>query len=267
MKMLFYLLLAIIVLIVYVRYIESVSLFHPVRDIDSMPADFGLPFEDVFLTTQDDIKIHGWYIKKDDNVPTLLFFHGNAGNIGGRLGKILHFYDMGVNVFIIDYRGFGKSEGKPTEKGIYQDAIVAYDYLKNRKDVDPKKIFVYGASLGGVVAVDLALQRPLAALIIDSSFSSAKDMAKFYYPFIPSFLVSIKMDSERKIKDISVPKLIIHSAHDETVPFALGEKLYRAAKEPKEFLMTSGSHINGHTDDEINFLRGIHNFLQKVKLI
>jgi len=207
MKIIFYLIVIVVLFIVLVRYIESTSIFYPARLLAATPQNIGLPFEDIFFQTDDDVKVHGWLIKAPSAKTTLIFFHGNAGNIGDRLGKIDLFHRMGLNIFIIDYRGYGKSEGHPSEKGLYSDATAAYDHLVRREDMKDQKIISYGASLGGAVAVDLAIKRNIECLVVDSTFSSAADMAKIIYPFIPSFLFNTKLNSIDKIKSIAVPKL------------------------------------------------------------
>jgi len=191
------------------------------------------------------------------------FFHGNAGNISGRLSKIEVFYRMGVSVFIVDYRGFGRSEGAPTEQGMYLDALAAYDHLVSRSDVDKEKVFIYGVSLGGAAAVDLASKRPVAGLIIESSFSSGADMAKVIFPGVPAFLIKTKMDSINKIKNVTAPKLIIHSFEDKTVPYELGKKLFDSAIEPKKFLQISGSHNEGFFDNLEKIVSVVELFLKE----
>jgi hypothetical protein len=267
MKMIFYLIVIIVLFLIFVRYLENTSVFYPQRRLEATPEDLGLPFEDVAITTRDHVKLHGWLIKAPSAKSTLIFFHGNAGNIGGRLGKISLFHQIGLNVLIIDYRGYGKSEGYPTEQGIYNDATAAYDYLLRRDDMQGQNIISYGASLGGAVAIDLAVQRPVSCVIADSTFSSAIDMAKMIYPFIPSFLIKVKMDSIGKIKGVSVPILFIHSIEDQTVPFVLGKKLFDAAPAPKEFIEIIGDHNDGHVQDEKKVKDGIKMFLNKLDLI
>lgn len=263
----------IILFILYIRYLECSTLFAPSKIIEATPADLGLSFEDIHFNTEDNVTLNGWFIpaaeavdvsrmRKSTRRSTLLFLHGNAGNIGDRLGKLAFFFQMGVNVFIFDYRGYGKSQGNPTENGIYKDAVAAYEYLLTRsKDVDPKNIVAYGASLGGVVAIDLATKRELSGVIVDSAFTSARDMAKEIYPFLPSFFIQLKLDSIVKIKYVTIPKLFFHSKQDEIVPFALGEKLYRAAPSPKKFLQIRGTHVNAHTESAEEFVKGITDFL------
>jgi len=261
MKMIFTLIVIIVLFLIFVRYLENTSIFYPDRLLAETPEILGLPFENVTIATQDHVKLHGWLIKAPLAKSTLIFFHGNAGNIGGRLGKIDLFNQIGINVLIIDYRGYGKSEGHPTEKGIYNDATAAYDYLLQRDDMRGQNIISYGASLGGVVAIDLATKRDVSCIIVDSTFSSAADMAKRIYPFIPSFLLKTKMDSISKIKNISAPILFFHSIEDQTVPFVLGKKLYDAVPGEKEFIEIVGTHTEGHIYDEEKIKNGIREFL------
>lgn len=254
--------------VLYVRWLEETNVFFPSTELAGTPRDQGLAYDDVSLQTSDGFLLHGWFVTAGrPDAATLLFLHGNAGNISDRLDKIFLFHRMGLNVLIIDYRGYGKSGGKPSEKGLYRDALAAFDHLVQRPDVSPERIVVYGESLGGVAAIDLAGRRDVAALIIDSSFSSAADMAKVMYPFIPSFVLSIKMDSVAKVRASEVPKLFLHSPADATVPFTLGRKLFEAAAEPKEFVRLAGPHNNGYVDARDAFINGIRNFLLKWDLL
>ncbi len=259
--------IVILCFVAYVRYLEATTVFHPDRKIKGTPAQVGLKFENIYFRTQDKSLINGWFIKYRHARSTVLYLHGNAGNISDRLDKISTFHDMGVNVFIIDYRGYGKSQGRPSEHGIYEDALAAYDYLLTREDVPPDKICVYGASLGGAVAIELATKRKTSGLIIDSSFSSAADMAKTIYPFVPAFFLQTKMDSINKIKKITVAKLFIHSRDDELVPFRLGRKLFAAALNPKEFLEVKGHHNDSHIYSREIWGTGVRDFLRRLNLI
>jgi len=267
MKILFAIIFSLFAFFLLVRYLEGTSIFYPSRNITSIPSDIGLPYEDIFVTTQDGYKIHGWYIKSPEAKATVLFFHGNAGNLSNRLEKILMFHQIPLNVFIIDYRGYGKSEGRPSEAGMYKDAEAAFDYLITREDVDSKKIIAYGASLGGVVAIDLAGKRNVACLITDSSFTKAADMGKIIYPFIPTILLKSKMDSESKVRRIDVPKLFIHAIQDEIVPLKLGQRLFDAAIEPKKFLKVEGNHNSLFFDSRAEIFDGIKEFLKGLSLI
>lgn len=263
MRVIIYFVGGIVLFVLYVRYLEYRSVFYPSRRILATPADIGLSFEDVYVKTQDGVTIHGWFIPVAGAKATLIFLHGNAGNIGDRMGKIQFFHDLGLNVLIIDYRGYGKSEGNPTEAGIYMDALAAYDYLTSRRDVNAQRLIAYGASLGGAVAIDLAAKRNLSCLIVDSAFTSAADMAKRIYPFVPSFLIGIKMDNIGKVQALKIPKLFIHSKDDEIVPLELGRRLFEAAAPPKEFLEIAGSHNEGYFDSQDKIAGGISRFLKQ----
>lgn len=255
-----------VLVFVYVRYMESVSLFHPSRRITVTPKEAGLAFEDIYFSTADHVRLNAWLVKRatrPEEAATVLFCHGNAGNLSDRVAKLTDFRNAGLNVFILDYRGFGKSQGRTTEKGMYADVKAAYDYLQTRPDIAKNKIILYGASMGGAAAIDLASKEPVAALIVDSTFTSSIDMAKRIAPLVPSFMLAVKLDSVSKIKKISAPKLFIHSPDDETVPFWMGKKLFDLASEPKEFLQIIGSHSEGYALSEGIFLPGFENFLDK----
>jgi fermentation-respiration switch protein FrsA (DUF1100 family) len=232
-------------LLALVRYLETRGVFFPSRNMMINPSVMDLPWGDIYFKTKDGRTLNGWFFKKPHARSTLIFAHGNAGNISDRLFKIKFFYDLGLNVFIFDYRGYGKSEGKPSESGVYLDAQAAYDYLGSRGDLQMENIILYGASLGGAVVIDLATHRKAALLVVESSFSNAHDMAHILYPFVPSFFLSLKFDSIHKVRALSVAKLFIHSPDDKVVPFWVGKKLFEAAAEPKEFLEIHGGHNDG----------------------
>lgn len=261
----FFIVLALIV--IYIRFIEKRTIFYPAKGIEYSPKEFDLDFEEVFFKTVDNVEINGWFIPAKDSSKaygyTILFCHGNAGNISHRIEKIKLFSELGCSVFIFDYRGYGKSRGFPSEKGMYLDCQGAYDYLLSRK-IAAEQIIGYGESLGGAVIIDLVSKNKLKSLIIESSFTSAKDMAKIIYPFLPSYLLSLRLDAASKIKFINIPKLIIHSKNDEIVPYKIGMKLYDEAAVPKEFLEVRGGHNSCFYESEdiikakiADFLRGL----------
>lgn len=264
MKIIIYLVIALVLFILFVRYLEGSSIFYPTKELAMTPDNIDLKYEDVYFEAWDQVKIHGWFIRHENPRATILFFHGNAGNIGDRLALIQYFHNLQLNVFIIDYRGYGNSEGHPNEQGIYRDAQGAYDYLLTRDDVDTNKIISYGASLGGVVAIDVASKNDFAGLIVDSTFTSAADMAKIIYPFVPSGLLMIKFDSANKINKIDAPKVFIHSSEDATVPFHLGQKLFELSSEPKEFVRVKGGHNDFREGEDLkNITEAIENLLNK----
>jgi len=267
LKSIIFIILFLIFVFGFVRYIELKSIFYPTKEILVNPKQVDLEFEDVFFKTKDNVTLNGWFIPHKDAKITMIFCHGNAGNISHRLEKIVIFYHLGVNTFIFDYRGYGNSQGNSSERGIYLDAQAAYDYLMTREDIDKDKIISFGSSLGGTPAVDLATKRKLAALIVDSSFTNAKEMGKTVYPFIPAFVYTIKFDNINKVKTITIPKLFIHSINDEIVPFRLGEKLFNAAAEPKEFLKIIGGHNTGFIESQHLILEKLKSFLGELDLI
>lgn len=231
-----------------VKYLENTAVFFPGKIIGTTPDHISLAYEDLYLTTSDGVKINAWLVKagnrRDRSLQpsTIIFAHGNAGTMSERVMKIKFFHEVGLNVLIFDYRGYGKSQGHPSEAGVYQDAQAVYDYLQTRTDIDRNRLIAYGASLGGVVAVDLACKRKVAGLIVESSITSAHDMVRCLYPSLPSWMLTLKFDSVSKIGKITIPKLFLHSRQDEIVPFSIGERLYEAAAAPKNFIEISGGH-------------------------
>lgn len=248
---------------ILVRFLEKTSIFYPSKIIEVTPDRFGLPYEDIAFITEDGVKINGWLLIRPEARSTVLYFHGNAGNITGRWMTIKLFYDMGVNTFIIDYRGYGRSQGEPSEEGVYKDGRAAFDYLKSRKDIGHLPIVIYGSSLGGAVAIDVAGRRPADGLIVDSSFPSAASMARIYYPFIPTWFMKTKFDSAKKIRVLNIPKLFFHSKEDNVVPYRLGEELYKEAEGPKDFVELSGGHYESHDESNGLFSSAIQDFLRK----
>jgi hypothetical protein len=241
---------------IFPRFIEKGLIFHPGKGNDSATPDvYGIEYDDVTFRTEDGLNLNGWFVpgrksSPDADLHTLLWFHGNAGNINRRLDNIKMIYDrVPVNVFIIDYRQYGRSEGKVSEQGTYIDARAALAYLHSRKEINQEKIIFFGRSLGSAVAVELALKEKCRALILETPFTSIEEMGKMLYPFLPvSLLLKTKYDSLSKIGDIKVPVLIMHGDEDKLVPIEHGRKLYETANEPKEFYTIPGA---GHNDTHI----------------
>jgi len=247
-----------------IRLIEKKSIFFPFKKIERSPSNIGLSFDDVYFYTQDKVKLNGWYIPKENSKFTVIFCHGNAGNISHRLEKIKFFHELGCSVFIFDYRGYGLSKGDPSENGFYKDASAAYNYLI-AKNISPERIVGYGESIGGAVIINLASQYKLKAIIVEGTFSSAKDMFKMASPFMPYWLFASRVDSLEKVKTLKTPKLFIHSIDDEIVPYPLGLKLYNAALPPKEFLQIRGGHNSAFFGTEVLLKRRIADFLNQLE--
>ena len=225
-------------------------IFFPDRDLVGTPADLGLAYEDVRFTASDGVELNGWYVPGESDI-TLLWLHGNAGNISHRLEN-LHMIRrrLGVSVFIFDYRGYGASAGSPSEAGTYRDAEAAVDYLRTHQDVDPaENMVVFGRSLGAAVAVDLASRHRVRAVILESPFTSVRSMAQQIYPYLPIGMlirmVAARYDSLSRIKAVRSPVMVLHGDRDDTVPIENGLELFDAANEPKRFYAIEGA---GHND-------------------
>lgn len=248
----------------YFRYFEWKNIYYPTREISITPKSIGLKFENVFFETDDHVKLNGWYVPCEGATSTLLFCHGNAGNISNRLDSMDIFHGLGLNVLIFDYRGYGKSRGFSTEKGIYLDAMAAYNWLISEKKSDEDKIVIFGRSLGGSIAIDLASKINKGLLISESAFTSIIDIGKELYPFLPiKYCVSTKYDSIQKIKNVKIPKLIIHSEDDEIIPFHHGERLFKAAPSSKQFYKMRGEHNDGFIIMGKEYEEAIKNFIKE----
>jgi len=239
-------------------------IFFPDREIVETPQAWGLEYENVILDTKDNLQLHGWFIPNQESKHTLLFFHGNAGNISHRGESVRIFHRLGLNVLIFDYRGYGKSQGKPGEQGMYQDANAAWSYLTQIKGMESNNIIIFGRSLGGAIATKLAFDVQPGKLILESTFSSGKDMAKSIFPFMSHFIVvRFGFNSEERIKNVTCPVLVIHSPDDEIIPFRLGEKIYAAANEPKTFFRLKGDHNAGFYQSQPDYEQALGQFLLK----
>jgi len=251
-----------LVAFVYVR--QPKMLYFPTREIEQTPAAIGLSFDEVRLKTADGLSIAAWHIPAPDARAVLLFCHGNGGNISHRLDSIRIFHDLGLSVLIFDYRGYGMSEGEPTEKGTYLDAEAAWNFLVKEKGVDPARIVIFGRSLGSAVAAELAMRRKAGALIIESGFSSITDIGRKYYPHMPvSLITRFHYATVDKVGSLALPKLFIHSPEDEIIPYAQGMKLYERAAEPKEFLTLRGGHNEGFLLSGELYINGLQQFIAK----
>ncbi len=246
--------LLLIILLMYALLLvscENKIIYHPYKYPDGFwdPQSVGINVEDVYFSSADGLKLHAWFVPVPKPVATLLWFHGNAGNISHRLDNIQRLLPLNLNVFIFDYRGYGRSEGTPDEKGIYLDSQAAYDVLVKTKNIPPEKLFLFGRSLGGVCAAKVAQTNPAAGLIMESVFTSARDMAGKLFPFLPlGKMIRSKMDAVGMVPGLTMPKLFLHGTQDEIVPYKLGRKLFAAAADPKEFYDIEGA---GHNDTYI----------------
>lgn len=253
---------AVIVLLMYA--LQSQMVYHPQSKIFATPAEVGLQYGDVRFHTEDGISLHGWLVPADSSTLTVLYFHGNAGNISGRLETIQLLHQLGLNVFIFDYRGYGKSEGKPTEEGTYKDAAAAWRYLVDERKVAESNIIVMGRSLGGAVAAWLAARHDPAAAIIESTFTSAADLGADIYPWLPvRWMLKYEYRTLEYIKEIDAPVFMAHSRDDRVVPFQHGRTLFEEANEPKTFVELRGSHASAFLETGEKYREELKQFLGK----
>lgn len=246
--------------------IERFFIYFPQRGLHADPSTVGLDFEDARFETSDGVGLHSWFVP-GRNDPTLLWFHGNAGNISHRLEQLKLLHDaVGANILIVGYRGYGDSEGTPSEKGFYADAIAALSFLNDRDDVDDTKIVYYGQSVGAGVAAELATRHPPAGLILEAAFTSVADMARHHYRFFPArFFVRTRFDTLRGIGAVRAPLLMIHGDRDDIVPIEMARRIFEGARDPKRFEVVRGA---GHNDVYIvggaRYLDALSGFVQEV---
>lgn len=231
-------------------------IFYPLGAHDYRPEDVGLTYLPIQLTASDGTRLDAWYIPAEGAEYTILFCHGNAGNISHRLDTLLLFRDLQCNCLIFDYRGYGRSEGRPSEQGLYLDALAAWDFLTQQQQIRPEQIILFGRSLGGAVAARLAADLtkqnspPPAGLVLESSFTSVIDVGQYYYPWFPiRWFARFKFDTLDALKYVQSPVLVIHSPEDEIIPYKFGQKLFEAANQPKLFSRISGAHNDGFMED------------------
>ena len=252
MKMLFNLAFiffsAYLILVLLVFSFQHKLLYFPIdeKKITETPGSLGYAFESIKIETEDHETLYGWFIPTPGAIGTVLFFHGNAGNISHRLAYLPMFQKLKLNLFLFDYRGYGQSSGTPSETGTYNDALATWDYLTETRDIPSTEIVLYGESLGGAIASWLATQRHSAMLILASTFTSIPELAQAIYPFLPArWIARFEYNTLANLKSIDLPVFIAHSPHDEIVPFENGERLFQAANEPKQFLALANGHNDG----------------------
>jgi len=249
------------------RWFEHTQVYQPFTRLEANGDVLGRPFEDVYF--QDRPKLNGWFFPANTNSPrahlAVLICHGNAGNISHRLDLYKLLLAMGVNVFAFDYRGYGRSEGKPSEAGTYQDAQSARSWLLARGFAGTN-IIALGESLGGGVASELALRQPLGGLVLQSAFTSILDIGTELFPWLPvRIIATIKYDTRSKLPEIKVPVLVTHGPSDSVIPFHHAERNFAAANEPKLFWKLEGDHNDPVTTEREHYLKGFERFLAMVE--
>ena len=246
-------------------FYQSSFIYYPDRQWVATPQQFGLSYEAVTFRTSDDIALSGWYVPAERARGVVLFFHGNAGNISHRMLSTQIFNRLRFDTFIFDYRGYGKSEGRPDEVGTYRDAEAAWRYLVKERNIDPSMIVVFGRSLGAAIASHLAVKHTPRALIVESAFISVPELAARFYPFMPvRWLSRFQYATKDHVQKVACPVLVVHSREDDIVPFDHGRTLFEAARPPKDFLGINGSHNDALLVTGGRYEQGLDRFLANV---
>ena len=262
MRVLLIIVLLAVFFVVFVGCSARRMVFQPYRTLESNPEVLNRPVENVTFRAQDGTRLTGWYFPNTNSLYSVLLCHGNAGNISHRLELIAVLLKAGPSVFAFDYRGYGHSEGKPTERGVYQDAQAAYDWLAARGQ---KNIVAYGESLGGGVAAELALTNRLAGLILQSTFTSVPDVASDILPWLPAkLLLNVRFDTHQKLARINTPVLVMHSPRDTIIGFDHAQRNYSTARAPKFFCELQGDHNDPVSLNGELYLRALNEFLLSI---
>ncbi len=252
-------------LVLMFALLENTFIYFPSRPVFAPPSGPEFPYRWIRLTTADGVELAGWEIDgPDSSAPWLIVFHGNAGNIGGRVDKFAMLRECGLNLLAVDYRGYGRSGGSPDEQGLYRDAEACYDHVLHR-GTPPERIFLYGESLGSAVAIDLAARRPVGALIAEGAFTSIADRGSEIYPFLPvRWMVRNRFASIDKIGHVRAPKLFLHADNDEVIPLSHGRRLFEASSEPRTFVPLRGDHNGAFMIDAEHYTGAIAEFLRSI---
>lgn len=251
-----------IVLLVY--FGQSRLVYFPEKPLSLTPEAIGLDYTSVNITTRDGETLHGWWMSVPNAKGTVLFFHGNAGNISHRINYLAMFKRLGYNTLLFDYRGYGQSSGVPSESGTYLDAQAAWRYLTEIRGIAPARIVLFGESLGGAVAAWLAVQEKPGLLALASTFTSIPDLAAEIYPFLPvRWIARFDYDTRKSLQSVTCPVFIAHSPQDEIIPFGHGQQLFQAAPEPKQFLTLEGGHNTGFIFMQPAWIKSLGAFLDE----
>jgi fermentation-respiration switch protein FrsA (DUF1100 family) len=236
------------------------------REIVATPAERGVAYDDFTISTDDGEKLSVWWVPAPSPRGAVLLLHGNAGNISQRIDYALMFRRLGYSTLLVDYRGYGRSTGKPSEDGTYRDADAAWRWLTQTRSIPEKNIVIFGESLGGGVASWLAARHSPGALVLASTFTSAVDLGAEFYGFLPVRLISrFKYSTLERLKAVHSPVLVLHSPGDDIIPYAHGRKLYEAANEPKAFVELSGGHNSGFVYMRPEWVKALGEFLDKTR--
>ena len=249
-------------LILVATYVFQRNLLYHPKENNYSGDQLNVSIEKIIIKTEDNIELISWYHNKNNNYKTILFLHGNAGSLENRIHKINHFKDMNINFLLLAWRGFNGNKGSPTEKGLYEDARSAIKWL-NSKGVKEDHIIIYGESLGTAIATEIAQHKNFAGVILESPFTSMIDAGKNVYPYLPvRLLLKDKYESDKKIKNINSPILIMHGKVDNIVPFDMGKKMHELANEPKySYFSDYDDHMMEYNEKLLKVLKDFINSL------
>jgi uncharacterized protein len=240
--------------------------FFPSREIMATPTQAGLVYEPIEIRAEDGVRLSGWYVPAAEARSTVLFLHGNAGNISHRLMALHSLHGLGLAVLILDYRGYGESSGSPSEEGTYRDALAAWDYLTTTRGIAADRVVLFGESLGGAVATWLATRERPAGLVLESTFTTMRELAGHVYPFFPArLLLRTDYPTIERLSRVRCPVLVIHSRDDEIVPFEHGERLFAAAPGHKQFVKRQGGHNDAFLAGRAVLVAGIERFITSIQ--
>ncbi len=238
--------------------LQNRLVFMPSTEMLFESAQLPIPADDMYIPVGTAERIHAWYFPASDSAPVVLFCHGNAGNISYRMEHVELFRKLGWSTLLFDYRGYGKSEGSPSETKVYEDARAAYEWLVEVKKIDPKRIIVFGESIGGAVALHTATEVPVGGLVLESTLTSARDMGRLMFRYLPvGLLLRVNFDNVGRIGKLGVPVLVTHSPVDEIVPYEMGRTLFALAPEPKLFVELSGGHNDREYVSNPQYINGL----------
>lgn len=248
-------------------FFQEKHIYHPEKSWLATPEAEGMAYEDVALRSSDGVGLSAWYIPSERANGSVIFFHGNARNMSSDLDAVRLWHQFGYHVFIFDYRGYGKSEGSPSEEGMYRDAQAAWDWVVRVKKESPDRIVLCGRSLGAAVAADLASKHLPKALILEAAFTSLPEAGQDLYPYFPVKLLSkYRYDTLGKLKEVRCPVLLVHSRDDQLIPFRHAQMLYAAVGGKKELITLGGPHIGGYEPTLPKYHEGLRRFLKKLTL-
>ena len=251
-----------LLILVFVFFYQRSLLYHPFENNYSTDST-NFSYKEVYIPSSNGNSLKAWFHTKDlNNKKTLVFFHGNAGDLRNRIYKLNLIKDFEINFLIVAYRGFSGNKGKPTEAGLYEDARNTLNWLKN-KEVKEDQIVIYGESLGTGVAIEVAQNKKFAGIILESPFTSMVDAGKFYYPYLPvSFLLKDRYETVKKLRNINIPILVMHGKNDKIVPFQMGKKVFDKANKPKfSYFPDYDDHMMDYNE---NLLKALNNFFQSI---